>query len=122
MTQTTTATSTPHRSTRCPEDPTGFEAKCHAVTDAMKRIGTRLRIALAADSDAEPFLIHARYEIDSRMHVYRQAETETAITGALKLRPPGQPTGSSWTRRPKPGGVWRRPGRRSRSSGTSRPL
>ena len=50
----------------------------------MERIGTRLRIAVAADGDAEPFLIHASYEIDSRMHVYRKAETETAITDALK--------------------------------------
>ena len=84
VTQTAAATSTPHRSARRPENPTGFEAKCRAVTEAMKRIGTRLRIALAADGNAEPFLIHARYEINSRMHVYRQAETETAITDALK--------------------------------------
>ena len=50
----------------------------------MERIGTKLRIALATDDDAAPFLIHARYEIQSRMHVYRQAETETAITDALR--------------------------------------
>jgi hypothetical protein len=67
----------------------GFETKCRAVTDAMERIGTRLRIAVAADGDAEPFLIRARYEIDSRMHVYRKAETETAVTDALK------PTGAT---------------------------
>ena len=62
----------------------GFEAKCRAVAEAMERIGTRLRIALTADGNAEPFLIHARYEIKSRMHVFRQAETETAITDALR--------------------------------------
>ena len=50
----------------------------------MQRLGTRLRIALSADADAEPFLIHATYQIDSRMHVYPRADTETAIAGALE--------------------------------------
>ena len=89
VTQTTSARRTPYRSGRGREKPTGFKAKCRAVTDAMERIGTRLRIAVAVDGDAEPFLIRARYEIDSRMHVYRKAETETAITDALK------PTGAT---------------------------
>lgn len=74
----------PGNSRRPGETSTGFDAKCRALTDAMERIGTRLRIALMADGDAEPFLIHASYEIDSRMHVYGQAETETAITDALR--------------------------------------
>ena len=50
----------------------------------MDRLGTRLRIAVSTDGDSEPFLIHARYEIESRMHVYEQAETETALTDALR--------------------------------------
>ena len=37
-----------------------------------------------ANGDVEPFLIHASYEIDSRMHIYGQAETEAAITHALR--------------------------------------
>ena len=72
-----------------PATPTGFEAKCRAVANAMERMGTRLRIALTADGQAEPFAIHARYEIDSRMHVYGRTETETAIGDALK------PTGAT---------------------------
>ena len=67
-----------------PETPTGFETKCRAVADGMERIGTRLRIALTGNSQAVPFVIHARYEINTRMHVYGQTETETAIRDALK--------------------------------------
>ena len=84
MTQTGTAASTPPRSTARAENPTGFKSRCRAVTDPMEEIGTRLRIALATDGNAEPFLIHARYEIESRMHVYQQSETEAAITNALR--------------------------------------
>ena len=84
MTQTGTAASTPPRSTARAENPTGFESRCRAVTDAMEEIGTRLRIAIATDGNAEPFLIHARYEIESRMHVYQQSETEAALTDALR--------------------------------------
>ena len=67
-----------------PETSTGFEAKCRAVADATERIGTRVRIVLTANGGAEPFMIHARYEINSRMHVYGQTETETAISDALE--------------------------------------
>ena len=89
VTRTTSARRTPYRSGQGRENPTGFEAKCRAVTNAMERIETRLRIAVTADGDAEPFLIRARYEIESRMHVYRKAETETAISDGLK------PTGTT---------------------------
>ena len=67
-----------------PEIPTGFEAQCRAVADAAQRTGTRIRIVLTADGQAEPFMIHAQYEIDSRMHVYGQTKTETAVGDALK--------------------------------------
>lgn len=84
VTESSGATTGPGKGRRPGETPTGFDARCRAVTDAMERIGTRLRIALTAGGDPEPFLIHATYEIDSRMHVYGQAETETAITNALR--------------------------------------
>lgn len=84
VTDSSSATTGPGRGRRPGESPAGFDAKCRALTDAMERIGTRLRIALMPDGDAEPFLIHATYEIDSRMHVYGQSETETAITDALR--------------------------------------
>ena len=51
---------------------------------ACSRLAQGLRIALSADADAEPFLIHATYQIDSRMHVYPRPDTETAIAGALE--------------------------------------
>ena len=50
----------------------------------MGRRGTRLRIALTTDGAAEPFLIHAKYEIKSRIHVYEPDETEAVITDALR--------------------------------------
>ena len=84
VTETSGATTGPGKGRRPAATPTGFDAKCRTLTDAMERIGARLRIALMADGDAEPFLIHATYEIDSRMHVYGRAETETAITNALR--------------------------------------
>ena len=46
----------PGKGRRTGEAPTGVDAKCRALIDAMERIGTRLRIALMADGDAEPFL------------------------------------------------------------------
>ena len=69
---------------RKPEIPTGFETQCRAVADAAERARTRIRIILTANGDAEAFMIHARYEINSRMHVYGQTETETAISDALE--------------------------------------
>ena len=84
MTESCGTAAGPGKGRRTGEAPTGFDAKCRALIDAMERIGTRLRIALMADGDAEPFLIHASYEIDSRMHVYGRAETEAAITDALR--------------------------------------
>ena len=69
---------------RKPEIPTEFAARCRAVADAAERTGTRIRIILTADGGAEPFMIHARYEINSRMHVYGQTKTETAISDALE--------------------------------------
>ena len=79
------ATRTPRQNARRSENPTAFKALCQALTDATDRSGTRFRIALATDGKAEPFLIHARYEIKSRMHVYQQAETEAAIDDALRV-------------------------------------
>lgn len=84
VTETSSATTGPGKGRRPGETSAGFDAKCRALTDEMERIGTKLRIALMANGDAEPFLIHATYEIDSRMHVYGQAETESAITDALR--------------------------------------
>ena len=61
-----------------------FNANCRALADAITKTGVRLRIALTPGSGAEPFLIHARYDIESRMHVYGEAETEAAIAGGLE--------------------------------------
>ena len=66
------------------EAPARFQANCRTLADAIAKTGTRLRIALTAETGAEPFLIHARYDIGSRMHVYGEAETERAITSGLE--------------------------------------
>ena len=65
------------------EAPVGFHADCRTLADAIAKTGTRLRIALTAETGAEPFLIHASYDVGSRMHVYGDAETERAITSGL---------------------------------------
>ena len=62
--------------------PQRFRANCRTLADAIAKSGTRLRIALSAETGAEPFLIHASYQ--SRMHVYGQAETEAVITSGLE--------------------------------------
>ena len=64
--------------------PRRFCANCRILADAIAKSGTRLRIALSAETGAEPFLIHASYDIQSRMHVYGQAETEAVITSGLE--------------------------------------
>lgn len=61
-----------------------FRADCRILADAIARTGARLRIALVAETGAEPFLIHASYDIESRMYVYAQAEAEAAITRGLE--------------------------------------
>ena len=61
-----------------------FQVNCRALADAIAKTGTRLRIALTAETGAEPFLIEASYDIRSRMHVYGEAETERAITSGLE--------------------------------------
>ena len=61
-----------------------FRADCRTLADAIAETGTRLRIALLAETGAEPFLIRASYDIDSRMYVYPEAETEAAITRGLE--------------------------------------
>ena len=64
--------------------PTHFDTKCRTLAKAIAKTGTRLRIALSAEAAAEPFLIHARYEIRSRMHVYGETETEATVTRGLQ--------------------------------------
>ncbi len=66
------------------EAPACFHANCRTLADAIAKTGTRLRIALTAETGAEPFLIHASYDIRSRMHLYDEAETERAITSGLE--------------------------------------
>lgn len=61
-----------------------FRANCRTLADAIAKTGARLRIALVAETGAEPFLIHASYDIESRMYVYAQAETEAAVTRGLE--------------------------------------
>lgn len=65
------------------EAPARFRANCRTLADAVAKTATRLRIALTAETGAEPFLIHASYDIGSRMRVYGEAETERAITSGL---------------------------------------
>ena len=50
----------------------------------MQRRGDKLRVALTATGVAEPFMIRARYQIKSRMHVYGEAETRHAVNEALR--------------------------------------
>lgn len=64
--------------------PAQLRAECRALTDAIATTGTRLRIALTADGDPEPFLIHASYHVHSRMHVYAATETEAVMARALE--------------------------------------
>ena len=67
-----------------PNTPTAFETRCCAVADAMEQAGARLRVTLTTNGTAEPFLISARYQIKSRMHVHPQREAEAAITDAIR--------------------------------------
>ena len=69
-------TATNDRTPRCRRDgdraeaPARFHAKCRTLANAIAKTGTRLRTALTAKTGTEPFLIHASYDIRSRMHVY----------------------------------------------------
>ncbi len=84
VTATSDRTSRRRRNGDRPEAPARFQANCRMLADAIAKTGTRLRIALTAETGAEPFLIHASYDIRSRMHVYGKAETERVITSGLE--------------------------------------
>ena len=86
VTATSDRTSRRRRNGDRPEAPACFQANCRILADAIAKTGTRLRIALTAETGAEPFLIHASYDIRSRMQVCGEAETERAITSGLESR------------------------------------
>ncbi len=61
-----------------------FNADCRALAARMTRTGLRLRIALDGRREPRPFIIHASYSILTRMYVYPDTVTRTAITRALQ--------------------------------------
>ena len=84
VTATSDRTSRRRRNGDPAEAPARFQVNCRMLADAIAKIGTGLRIALTAETDTEPFLIHASYDFRSRMRVYGEAETERAITSGLE--------------------------------------
>ena len=84
VTATSDRTSRRRRNGDRAEAPARFRANCRTLAAAIAKTGTRLRIALTAETGAEPFLIHSSYDIGSRMRVYGEAETERAITSGLE--------------------------------------
>ena len=67
------------------EAPARFRANCRTLADAIAKTGTRLRIALTADTGSEPFLIHASYDIGSRMHRDIDLDDAKVLIDRLKL-------------------------------------